>query len=347
MLCVPLVLCSFISLQAVPQAAPEQQPTFSVSVDLVKIPLSVFDEKGALVHDLRPGDFRVFEDGVRQEIRSVGVDHNPVSVVLLLDTSATVEQELKAIKQAAEDFAGALSPEDRISIITFDDEVKLIQDWTSDKKQVRRALRKLDSGLRTALYDAMFMAAEEQLKGIEGRKAIILLTDGLNNQSSVSFHDAKLAITQSQTTLYVVSKTAIVRQAASKQRRVIWLNDIYRRMFGDSNYIDEFFKRIERQMTDLAESTGGRCFYPINYDQIPGAYADVAHDLKSKYYLTYVSNQQKARNSYHRIELDYLLPSSKLNYRQGYYHQPNPIRRPVLPRLIGSRDFGRASQRIH
>jgi VWFA-related protein len=334
MLWTSLALGVAIGLQAAAPPPAGQEATISVSVDLIKIPLSVFDPDGALIRDLRPGDFRIFEDGVRQEIRSIGLDRNPVSAVLVLDTSATVEKELKAIKKAAEDFAAALSAEDRISIISFDDEVKLILDWTSDKNQVRKSLRKLDSGLRTALYDAMFIAATRQLKDVEGRKAIILLTDGLNNQSSVGFHEASLAIVHSQAALYVVSKTAIVRQEAGKQRRVMWLNEIYRRMFGESNYIDEFFSKIEKQMSDLAESTGGRCFFPSGYDRIPEAYADVAHDLKSKYFLTYISNQQKTRNSYHRIELDYLQPFSKLNYRQGYYHQPNlsglPIRYPTM-----------------
>ncbi|MBM3791941.1 MAG: VWA domain-containing protein, partial [Acidobacteria bacterium] len=280
------------------------------------------------IHDLRPGDFRLYEDGIRQEIRSIGLDTNPVSAVLVIDTSATVEKELDKIKEAAEKFAAALSPDDRISVITFDDEVKRVLDWTSDHKQVRRSLRKLQPGIRTALYDAMFTAAGDQLKSIDGRKAIILLTDGLNNQSRVTFREAALAITQSQATLYVVSKTVMVRQAARTQRRVVMLTDIYRKMFGEENYIDRFFEKIEAEMSDLAESTGGRCFFPMDYKQIPGAYEDVARDLKSKYYLTYISNQQKADNSYHRIELQYLQPAGAVNFRRGYFFRPDQIQIP-------------------
>lgn len=331
MLLMSWLLCIFLGLQqpAVQEPAAQQLPTFSVSVDLVKIPVSVFDEKGEVVHDLRPGDFRVYEDGQRQEIRSIGLDTSPVYAVLVIDTSATVEDEMKEIKEAAEEFNAALSSEDRISIVTFDDRARVALGWTSDRKQVRKVIRKLKPGVRTALYDAMYLAATDQLKGIDGRKAIVLLTDGLNNQSEATFQQASLAIVQSQAALYVVSKTAIVRQAAKKQRRVVMLTDIYRRMFGEDDYIEQFFQRIEKEMTDLADSTGGRCYFPAEYSQIPGAYSNVAKDLKSKYFLTYVSNQQKKPNSYHQIDLRYLLPASKLNYRKGYYHQPEMTTRPA------------------
>jgi Ca-activated chloride channel family protein len=306
---------------------PPQRTTFSVSVDLVKVPITVFDENGGMVSDLKCADFKLYEDGARQSIRSCGVDLKPVSVVLVIDTSATVEKELKKIKEAAEDFARALSKEDRISVITFADQARLVLDWTEDHKKVRKALRKVEPGLRTALYDAMLMAANDQLKDIEGRKAIILLTDGLNNQSSITFKGAARSIIQSQASLYVVSKTVIVRQAARKQRRVVMLSKIYERMFGEENYIDEFFEKIETNLTELAENTGGRCYFPTDYDQIRGVYAKVADELKSKYFITYISNRSKDRNSFHRISIVYLPSSSKLIYRRGYYFQPEPIRK--------------------
>lgn len=321
-----LVLPALLLLHgAFAQIQNQQTPTFSVSVNLIKVPISVFDDHGNMVTDLRRDDFRLYEDSAPQQIRSFGLDTNPVSIVLVLDTSATVKQELKKIKEAAEDFAAALSRDDRISVITFDDDVTLILDWTDNMKLVHKALRKVDSGLRTALYDAMYTTANDQLKGIEGRKAIILLTDCLNNQSSIGFSDASRSVINSQATLYVVSKTAMVREEARRERRVIMLSDIYKRLFGDDNYIEQFFQKREEEMTDLAEKTGGRCFFPTDYDQIKNVYSEVVRELKSKYYLTYVSNQAKAPNSYHRIALEYLPPSSRITYRKGYYYEPKPV----------------------
>ncbi len=300
---------------------------FSVSVNLVKVPISVFDGSGNMVTSLRRENFRIWEDQAAQQIRSFGVDANPVSVVVLLDTSPSEKSELKKIKEAAEKFAEALSHGDRISIITFDDEVRQTLDWTDNLKSVKRALGKIRPGLRTALYDAMYVAAKDQLKGIDGRKAIILLTDCLNNQSSLDFNDAVLAVVQSQASLYVVSKTVMVREQAKNERRVIMLNDIYKRLFGSNeDYIEEFFKKRETEMTDLAERTGGRCFFPTDYEQIKDVYEEVARELKSKYYLTYVSNQKLLPNSYHRISIEYLEPASKIIYRKGYYYEPRAVR---------------------
>ncbi len=311
-----------------PAQVQQNVPTFSVSVDLIKVPVTVFGLDGAPIQELNRNDFRVYEDGQQQQIRNFNIDTNPVSIVLLLDSSGTVTKEWKQIKEAAEGFADALSTPslgDRISVITFSDEVQLVLDWSKDMRQVRRALGKVKIGLRTDLYDAMLMAAQDQLKNIDGRKAIILLTDYLNNQSVVGYQEAVQAVIQSQASLYIVSKTMMVREAARTQRRVVILNDIYQRLFGDSNYIDEFFAKKEAQMTDLAEKTGGRCYFPHDYNQIKGVYQQVAQELRNQYYLTYVSDSTKARNSYHRITVEYLPPSSKLIYRKGYYFKPDPI----------------------
>jgi len=303
----------------------QQPPTFSVGVDLIKVPVTVLNHSGSSVGDLHAAGFRIHEDGVPQEIRSFGMDRNPVAVVLVLDTSATVKAELNKIKDTASRFAEALEKEDRVSVITFDDTVNRVLDWTSDKRLVRKALRKVQPGLRTALYDGLTRAAMEQLAGIEGRRAIILLTDCLNNMSSASLSDAVLAVVQAQATLYVVSKTQIVREEARRQRRVVMLTNIYRRLFGDDNYVEEFFKKRESEMIDLAERTGGRCYFPANYDEIPQAYEQVARELKNQHYLTYISNQPKRPNSYHEIKVEYLQAESRVIHRRGYYFEPRKI----------------------
>ncbi len=331
-MCARWITSAFLILLVVAQSRPAAQetnvPVISVSVNLVKVPVSVFDLKGNLIPELREEDFRIWEDQAPQQIRSFGLDKNPVSVVLLLDTSMSGKSELKQIKSAAEQFARALSNEDRISVIAFDDEVHRALNWTDDVKQVRKALGKLESGVRTALYDAMYFAAKEQLREIEGRKAIILLTDCINNQSSVNFSDASLAIAQSQASLYVVSKNAMIKEQARRERRVIMVSDILKRLFGgDEDYIDEYFRRKEGEMIELSETTGGRCFFLKDYRDLADIYAQVAGELKSKYYLTYVSNQVLQPESYHRISIEYLEPAGKVVYRKGYYYRPQPVRR--------------------
>jgi Ca-activated chloride channel family protein len=327
------VLTIFIFFTLLPCAGlPETQDRadapFSVSVNLVKVPISIFNEKDRMIADLRKEDLRVWEDQALQRIRSFGLDSMPLSVVMLIDTSTSGKKERNKIRDAAREFTRALSPGDRVSLITFDDQVRLLLDWTDDMKKVRKKLGDLRSGLRTALYDAMYLAADEQLKNIEGRKIIILLTDCLNNQSIVDFQEASLKIVQSQASLYVVSKTSMIRKDAKNQRRVIMLNDIYEKLFGDGqSYIDEFFDRKEEEMADLADKTGGRCFFPEDYDQIKDNYSDIAREMKTRHFLTYVSNQDLPPDSFHKISIEYLKPFSKINYRKGYYYLPEKPQR--------------------
>ena len=302
--------------------------SFSVATNLVMVPLSVFDERGLMSENLRKEDFLLWENQARQEIRSLGVDSNSISVLLVIDTSPSSKSELAKMKSAAETFAGKLGKGERISIITFDENVNLVLDWTSDTKMVKRALSKVQSGLRTALYDAMYLAAIEQMRGIEGHSAIILLTDCLNNHSRVSFEEAAHAVSKSQATFYLISKTTFVREQARQVRRVVIIEDIYRKMFGEEmNYVDEFFNRREKEMVELAENTGGRVFFPTDYNSIKNVYAEIARELKNKYYLTYVSNQDLAPYSWHRISIEYLRPASEVMYRKGYYYLPASPRR--------------------
>ena len=307
-----------------------------VSTNLVKVPISVFDEQGLLVGDLRKEDFRLWEDRERQEIRSIGTDTSAMSVVLVLDTSPSSESELKKIKSAAEAFARTLEQDDQISLITFDDEVNLVLDWTRDSKMVKKSLGKVRSGDRTALYDAMYLAANEQLLNVEGRRAIILLTDCLNNESRVDFVEASRAVAKSQASLYVVSKTTIIKEQARQGRRVAILNDIYRRLFGEENYVDEFFEKREKEMIALAEETGGRVFFPADYDAIQSVYREIARELKNKYYLTYISNQQLEPDSQHRIAVEYLRPATELRYRRQYYYLPQTPRKIFAPAFASS-----------
>jgi len=318
----------FYSAAAQSSQSPEPTASFSVTANLVKVPFSVFDERGLITENLRKEDFLVWENRARQEIRSLGVDSNSISVLLVLDTSPSSKSELAKMKSAAEIFAGKLSKGDRISVITFDENVNLILDWTDNTKMVKKALSSVRSGLRTALYDAMYLAASEQMRGIEGHSAIILLTDCVNNHSRIGFEEAARAVSKSQASFYLISKTAIVKEQARQERRVLIIEDIYRQIFGEEmNYVDEYFDKRGKEMAELAENTGGRVFFPVDYNAINNVYSEIARELKNKYYLTYVSNQDLIPDSWQRITVEYLRPASEVMYRKGYYYLPQTQRR--------------------
>jgi len=311
---------------------------FSVTTNLVTVPVSVFNEQGLVTVNLRKEDFRLWENQKPHEIRSFGVDGGSISVLLVLDTSPTSKSDLSKLKSAAANFAGKLDKGDRVSIITFDENVNLVLDWTSDTKQVKKALSNVKTGLLTALYDAMYLAANEQLRNIDGKKAIILFTDCLNNHSRVNFTEASRAIVKSQASFYLISKTAFVKEESRQHWKVAILEDVYAQVFGEEwDSVGEFFDNREKEMKDLAEQTGGRVFFPHDYNSVRNVYSEIVRELKNKYYLTYYSTNDTAPDSWRRISVEYLRPASEVLYRKGYYYLPEASRKIAGPIFAQSR----------
>src|SRR5689334_6165966 len=175
-----------------PPAAPtlrqkreEQEVTpgdvISVNTTEVMIPVTVRDSSGHLVNELTRTDFRVFENDREQPLSDLALRQVPVDVILMVDASSSVATNLDDFRRAAEGFAERLSDEDRISLIKFDDRVELLQDWTHSRFQLRRALSRIEPGMFTRFNDALLLAAHEQFGDTKSRRAVIVLTDGIDS----------------------------------------------------------------------------------------------------------------------------------------------------------------------
>src|SRR5438128_7929008 len=145
----------------------------SVNTTEVLLPVTVRDRQGQLVSNLTRKDFRVFEDGAEQPLSDLSLRQVPVDVVLMVDASSSVADNLDDFRSAAEGFAQYLASDDRFSLIQFDDRVLLLQDWTKNRVQLRRSLRRVAPGVFTRFNDALLLAAREQLKSTHNRHAII------------------------------------------------------------------------------------------------------------------------------------------------------------------------------
>src|SRR5437667_6469410 len=177
----------------------------SVNTTEVLLPVTVRDHSGQLVTDLTRKDVRVFEDGVEQPLSDLSLRQVPVDVVLMVDASSSVADNLDDFRRAAEGFAEHLAADDRISLIQFDDQILLLQDWTRSRVQLRRALRRVAPGMFTRFHDAMLLASRDQLPRGSARHAIIVLTDGIDSGRGTTFEAAVRGALQSQTTVYVIS----------------------------------------------------------------------------------------------------------------------------------------------
>src|SRR5947199_4704548 len=225
--CSCLLFFSFPSLQAqaqgikqgsaTPTPTPDAQEidegdVISVSTSEVLLPVTVRDSGGKLVTTLTRENFRVFEDGREQPLSDLALRQVPVDVVLMVDASSSAAANLDDFRRAVEGFAAKLGPEDRISLIKFDDSVELIQDWTQSRVQLRRSLRRIVPGVFTRFNDALLLAAREQLKSSRNRHAIIVLTDGIDSGRGYSTIEAALkSLLEAQAIVYVVSNTEIER----------------------------------------------------------------------------------------------------------------------------------------
>ena len=171
-------------------AAQGQEP-LKLGATLVEVPTIVTDRSGNLVTDLSRKDFTVFEDGKRQDIALFAELKQPFKAVLVLDTSNSAEDRLRVIQNCAMSFVSHIQPDDRLTVISFDNEVRQLTDFTGDRTEIESAIRGVESGFGKLLYEAVARALE-QLKNAEGRRAVILFTDGVDLGSISASSEATL-----------------------------------------------------------------------------------------------------------------------------------------------------------
>ena len=170
---------------ATPPPEPEDIETLKTDTDLVTVPLIATDRSGLYITDLRQEEFTISEDGVPQQIAFFGKVAAPFHVVLMLDTSSSTKDQLKRIQEAAFAFVQQLQPVDRVKVISFDDKVKDLNEFTADREILRAAISGTRSGEGTKVYDAVDLAMNN-LRKIRGRKAIVLFSDGMDWHSDTA-----------------------------------------------------------------------------------------------------------------------------------------------------------------
>lgn len=299
------------------------EASIAIETTEVLLPVTVRDKEGQFVTDLGAGDFRIFEDGIPQPISSFALKRMPVHVVLLIDTSSSVTRELEDFKRAAWLFISNLDADDKVSLIRFDDKVELVQDWTSSRPALKRALNRLGTGMFTKFNDALYLAANEQLGKIMGRKAIIVLTDGIDSgRGSVSPERAFRALVEEEVPVYVVSKTRI--QGQSEREELAYYERSSQSRFNQTR-IDGIKMTLtqldssERYLTRIAEETGGRIFIPDSFDDLDKVYQQVADELRSQYVIFYTPTNSNRDGSYRSVRVKVSQPSYHATTRFGYY----------------------------
>ncbi|MGB7926036.1 MAG: VWA domain-containing protein [Pyrinomonadaceae bacterium] len=312
-----------------PSSSDEQEigedDVISVSTAEVLLPVTVRDGEGQLVTTLKREDFRVFEDGREQPLSDLALRQVPVDVVLMVDASSSVANNLDDFRRAVEGFAEKLAPDDRISLIKFDDRVELLQDWTQSRLQLRRSLRRIVPGMFTRFNDALLLAAREQLTGTSRRRAIIVLTDGIDSGRGYSTLEAALrSLLQAQATVYVVSNTQIERAAKRAELDTLLSASASAVRFNQLR-IDDLREGLrvldisEENLAQLTDATGGRLYKPTTFHDLDATYAEVADELRHQYALYYTPLEKARDGRFRRTRVATTNPSLKVSARIGYY----------------------------
>jgi Ca-activated chloride channel family protein len=281
----------------------------------VLLPVTVRDPEGRAVRGLTKEDFIIAEDRVRQTITSCVEAEVPVNVLLLMDASGSVFSELKSIRSAAKEFVEKLGPDDKISVIQFADKVDLIQDWTANHDDVKQALSwRYKGGQATAYWDGLFLAAQQLMK-VEGRRALIVLSDGLDTSSKLDELQAFASLDRANTSVFVVSKaSALIAQA----RGYTGIGGVLTGTAGQARDVIGRLTASEDRMRAMADRYGGRLFAPINDREMAAVYGQVADELKQQYVIFYESTNERHDGRWRSIEIFTARPGLSVRTRKGY-----------------------------
>jgi len=296
----------------------------SVNTTEVLLPVTVRNSSGLLVGNLTRKDFRVFEDGVEQPLSDLSLRKVPVDVVLIVDASSSVADNLDDFRHAAEGFAMHLAADDRVSLMQFDDRVVLLQDWTSSLAQLRRALRRIAPGMFTRFHDAMLLASKEQAPRGNARHAIIVLTDGIDSGRGSTFDAALRAALESQTSVYVISNTQIERLRKQQELETLTSASDSAQRFNRIR-IDDLQLGLaaldgsERNLEKLTTSTGGRLFRPTTFQDLEKTYREVAEELGQQYNLYYSPLDVRRDGRFRKVKVKTTDATHQVSARIGYY----------------------------
>lgn len=280
------------------------QTTFRSGVDLVALNVVVTSPQEKFVSGLSAADFSVFEDGVQQDISFFSATAVPLDLAILLDTSASMTDRINTVQEAAIGFASTLTASDRVMIVDIKDAVRVLQPLGEDLDAARTAIRGTFARGGTALYNGLYTTVKEMMKqrrdnGEVRREAIVVLSDGQDTASLVTYDDVMELAKQAGIIIYTITLKAPyqIDPASSGYRR---------------------FSQGEFAMKALAQETGGRSFAPADVAELAGVYGDIAEELASQYALGYTSKNPRTDGGYRRIIVRVDEPGVRTRTRAGY-----------------------------
>ena len=293
-----------LALLAASAAGQAGQPglVFQSGVEMINLNVSVTDGRNRYVTDLAETDFKILEDGVQQQVALFTRRRLDLSLIVMIDTSASMEQKLPVVREAALRLVNALGPDDTAEIMQFNERASVLQGFTSDRTALEQAIGETRASGATALYTALYVAlkdlAKEKKTGELRRYAIALLSDGQDTASHVTDEQVLELARRNEVVIYSIRPRS--GEPPGMDARGV----------GEADYF----------LSVLGRDTGGQAFFPDSLAQLNGVYDRIAEELRSEYSLGYVSSNARHDGGWRRIGI--LTPGrsgAQVRHRPGYF----------------------------
>ena len=279
----------------------EKPQIFRAGVELVSLNVTVVDSQGRYVTDLAEGDFSVFEDGAKQELTFFNRSNLPIALSLLIDSSASMEQRMEHTQEAAIGFAKKIREQDLAQVVDFDSRVEIKLGFTNKTDDLAAAIRTTSAGGSTALHNAVYISLKELAKVKAKnpdeirRQAIVVLSDGEDTSSLVSFEEVLELAKRSETAIYTIG---LQPRETSALRG---------------------FREAEFVLRQLAQETGGRAFFAQKIEDLKDVYGQIADELSSQYSMGYASKNPRRDGAFRRLVVQVNRPNTTARTKRGYY----------------------------
>ena len=302
-LCVSRAVAQDNSSPAASHPKQEPQPTarFNADSTLVLIPVTVTDPANRFVLGLQKQNFRLLEDGTEQAITNFSGEDAPLSVGVVFDISGSMDTKLQLSRQAAVQFLKTMNPEDEAFLVAFGDHANLATGFTHNVAEIQEKLMSLQPGGLTALLDAAELALQEMKKAKNPRKAILIISDGGDNNSHYSTSEIRSLVREADVQLYAMG------------------------VFEPSIFIGMTKEEISgpRLLSEIAEQTGGRVLAASDPNDLPSVATRIGIELRNQYVLAYSPKNDSKDGKYRKVEVKVTEPAGlsglKLRWRLGYY----------------------------
>jgi len=279
-----------------------EQPDFKVDTSVVNVDVAVLDNKGRFIPNIPKGNFRILEDNVPQQVTNFARGEAPMTVCMVIEFSNLFQQYYTEAwyqtLQASYGFLSTLKPEDYVAIVAYDIRPEMLSDFSTDKSKAQEAMQRLRIAAfsESNLFDALTDTAE-RMKDIEGRKAIVLVSSGIDTFSKLTFDKTRKILQDAAVPIYAIGLMQALRE--------------YYDAHGAMGAIQRMdFLQADNQMRTFSKETGGQSFFPRFYGEFPSIYRAVHESLRNQYSLGYAPSNTARDGKFRKIKVELVNPAN-------------------------------------